>query len=883
MPKGENAVNQLSLFSTESMSKAKTASKRSKSKTGLKKPIKRKASRVYKVKTTSFILKSINYDEICKRFRVYIYDMSWGLFDKARGDGYSRMHCTLRDQTIMKDGTQYAYYILKGRLRVYLCLPPTVPPLKLRDYDNLLMNCREFDASTADTLDLVALFKVALKNFCVKDESDVAFTGKGKIYFPTGEMYKPEDKPGVEHRKVLGITPLHNWRRDRQLVRQSDGEHETLEILMRDNLGKMRLLSDKRKKALTNKTLQWQTYYRTPNNGQTFIQLIPHDLNNINTINVYEIKGENRAATPSQTTTTQPNAKDSKEPKRSGRNWIINVSTKSEEKLKQSRCHVLNQNLSDVQRYLQSVGIDAEMQVLSFSKVSTGTNKECKNELPFPNYPVTLIDARLNKSIDFEEVVRALRAERGDCQFVVKKKAAMENPGETERFLVIRDYGKAAFEEGGPLKEEYGDDPYRDDEKLKAKGVVLKTLVINPQDRKLTNKSADDEDYDIETDEEDNEDEDEKKEMQAYFKNSGKYLQYKLPSEKVLKRDLTISLSGLHLRDILMRNEKIQKRFPCYSLMEGMVFLYRQKALFVENGNLHIINLSDNDFDSEFHRITERDYDEVEEQIYRYYSFDDDKPLDKEQKELKGHYIIVSKDFVVEITKGNDCRALFDTDTMLQRLLNRTEPKSIKDFMVTTETDDPSVTTWNNFLSKLRRDGTTSASYEDLVQDTEQVKLEKAKEKAEKKEAKQIAEGKQPDKSKKGKTKKPSSYGLGGYRELGIDGKPIPIAKWNNNLSEYLGIDLRTPKNTVTDWSKGILFDHENLQYMVGQKNAFKDEQTRSNLIRGIILIDGEFNPDKFFPLLDVSFVRYNQYTVLPFPFKLIEKFIQLEEIGYRS
>ncbi len=69
---------------------------------------------------------------------------------------------------------------------------------------------------------------------------------------------------------------------------------------------------------------------------------------------------------------------------------------------------------------------------------------------------------------------------------------------------------------------------------------------------------------------------------------------------------------------------------------------------------------------------------------------------------------------------------------------------------------------------------------------------------------------------------------------------------------------------------------------MVGQKNAFKDEQTRSNLIRGIILIDGEFNPDKFFPLLDVSFVRYNQYTVLPFPFNLIKKFIQLEERGYK-
>lgn len=310
------------------------------------------------------------------------------------------------------------------------------------------------------------------------------------------------------------------------------------------------------------------------------------------------------------------------------------------------------------------------------------STKTCKNELPFTDYPVTLIDARLNKSIDFEEIVSALRAERSDCQFVVKKKAAMETPGETERFLVIRDYGKAAFEEGGPLN--------RDDEKLKAKGVVLKTLIINPQDRKLTNN---------------------------------------LPSGTDLKRDLTVSLSGLHIRDILMRNENISERFPCYSLMEGMVFLYRQKALFVDNGNLHIINLSDNYFFyRKFRLITKRCYKNVEVQIESYY----DKPLDKKPKdELKGHqYIIVSKESVIEITKG-------------------------------------------------------------------------------------------------------------------------------------------------------ILFDHENLQYRVEQKNAFKDEQTLSNC--GIIEIDGVFNPDKFFPLLDVSFVRYNQYTVLPFPFKLIEKFIELEEIGYPS
>ena len=805
--------NQLSIFS----SKCKVSKKRE------------KENIMYKVKTTSFILKSINYDVICKSFRVYIYTMNWKLFQNKNKDAFSQMHCTLRAQVIMRDETQYAYYMNTYHSKIYLCLPPTVSPLELHDYEKHNMLCKEFDSNTADKQDYLELFKVALRNFCVKDESDIAFTGKGKIFFRTGESYTPKQNPDISHQKVLGIMPRHNWQRDRQLARKNDGKHEKLEIFMPDNLTKLRSLSQKKKANLTNKKLQYDTYYKLANNGQTFIPLASHDLNQLKKINVFEIKGENSYK---KTTTSQTLPKEQQfATKTTSRNKIKNISTQSEEKLKYSRSYVLNKNLSNMQKYLQSVGIDAEMQVLNFLRVSKGNSKKYNKELPITDYTVTLIDARLNKSTDFKEIIKALRAVRNDCKFVVKEKSALEKDGETERFLVIRDYGKTAFDENGPLKEEYGVDPYQYDETLKIKGVVLKTLVINPKDRELSKKSNDEENK-----------------KQEAFKKSGQYLQYNLPSTADLKRDLTISLNGLHIREILMRNKNILQRFPYYSLIENLVFLYQNKALFVNNGNLHIINSSDSDFNNQFFFITGRKYDAVEKSIRDYYSFE---KLHKTQKKIfKGHqYIMVSKEFVIEITKGTDCRALFDTETMLQRISNRRIEKPIKEFMV--QNDKAEFVKWNDFLTQVMHDGTREACYENLV--------------------------KEPSKKESSCSLKSNGYSI-------ILEKPSPRTKsqWDNDLSEALELDLRSIKKTITDWSKGILFDHENMQYMVGQKDAFQDEQERSNLIRGIIELDGIFNPECFFPLLEVSFIRYKQYTVLPFPFKLIEKWILLEEIGYK-
>ncbi len=63
------------------------------------------------------------------------------------------------------------------------------------------------------------------------------------------------------------------------------------------------------------------------------------------------------------------------------------------------------------------------------------------------------------------------------------------------------------------------------------------------------------------------------------------------------------------------------------------------------------------------------------------------------------------------------------------------------------------------------------------------------------------------------------------------------------------------------------------MQYFVANIDGYKGyTQNKSYQVRKIIELDGEFEKDTFFKLLDIKFVRYGQYTVVPYPFNLIKK-----------
>jgi hypothetical protein len=78
--------------------------------------------------------------------------------------------------------------------------------------------------------------------------------------------------------------------------------------------------------------------------------------------------------------------------------------------------------------------------------------------------------------------------------------------------------------------------------------------------------------------------------------------------------------------------------------------------------------------------------------------------------------------------------------------------------------------------------------------------------------------------------------------------------------------------------SKGIWFNPKDLAYMVGDVNGFKDAQDRANLVRRFDVLYGSasaFDFQVFLEATAVRFIRYQQYTVYPYPFYLIEKYIQ--------
>ena len=73
---------------------------------------------------------------------------------------------------------------------------------------------------------------------------------------------------------------------------------------------------------------------------------------------------------------------------------------------------------------------------------------------------------------------------------------------------------------------------------------------------------------------------------------------------------------------------------------------------------------------------------------------------------------------------------------------------------------------------------------------------------------------------------------------------------------------------------------------MAGVKDTTTVDQERGHALRRIMVHQGNREPDKlhdqlaqsFFPLLEVNFIRYRNYTVVPFPFRMIEMWLEERE-----
>lgn len=89
--------------------------------------------------------------------------------------------------------------------------------------------------------------------------------------------------------------------------------------------------------------------------------------------------------------------------------------------------------------------------------------------------------------------------------------------------------------------------------------------------------------------------------------------------------------------------------------------------------------------------------------------------------------------------------------------------------------------------------------------------------------------------------------------------------------------DFGSIKGDDVQISKGIWFDNTDLAYRVADVNGFKSTQDRAHRIRRFVVLDGVPDLDiaPFLEATTVKFIRYKQYTVYPYLFYLIDKYIK--------
>lgn len=90
------------------------------------------------------------------------------------------------------------------------------------------------------------------------------------------------------------------------------------------------------------------------------------------------------------------------------------------------------------------------------------------------------------------------------------------------------------------------------------------------------------------------------------------------------------------------------------------------------------------------------------------------------------------------------------------------------------------------------------------------------------------------------------------------------------------GDRLLSPRQNALLFYTGIWYDEANMTYMVGSPDPIKPSQSNAHRLRSFRMLVGDsINLEDMLQLMAVGFVRLRQYTVLPYPFKLIRLYIE--------
>lgn len=518
-------------------------------------------------------------------------------------------------------------------------------------------------------------------------------------------------------------------------------------------------------------------------------------------------------------------------------------STKSLRALQQTRSHRLNLFIAQFVAYLNGLGLPFQQKRLSMQPMHTkSTAAMQKRQLPSEQKPIYIVDDRLNalrKPNDFAdslcEVANAATPDH-DTLFAVKPEAELE-PGDWA--LRIQDYEKGDFDPETGILRNWQD--AKADFYARHPLVIKQTMNVNNNSKKRQKEAES---------------------QKVLDWSATEYLDYDVPTVTDLNIQLEVCRNQLLLKDVVMFSQNVPPRLPQIQMMADMIFLYQGALVYFDGQDLHFMTVANNLEVAVAFVRAHTGWDLIDDVLMpaadkrKYEGISDAKDIESATKRP----FIISRDFVWEIWEGNG--RVLNEDAIIQERL-----ETLEQAIPTKKFYPPQPIKKNYLFSAMQLQSyvqfldlhvhESSISYLDLKR----------------RYGKHIRD----DRSRI-IIKDKGFFGL-----LSIQND----TRFKRYLSEHLGLTFESVREDhLFPVYKGIWYSPNSGHYVAGVKDTNNEEQERGHTLRRIVVHQGIKEPDElksllaqsFFPLLEVNFIRYKNYTVRPFPFQLIDIWQKVSE-----
>lgn len=515
-------------------------------------------------------------------------------------------------------------------------------------------------------------------------------------------------------------------------------------------------------------------------------------------------------------------------------------STKSLHTLKQTRSYLLSQFITRFVAYLNGLGLPFQQKRLSMQSMHSKSSAAMQErQLPLEQKPIYIIDDRLNASRQSDDFATEYCAVANqaitdhDALFIVKSEADLQ-PGDWA--LRLQDYDGNEFEPDTGILKDWQDT--KADFSTRHPKVVKQTINVNSNSKKRKEAAQ--------------------REKSRTW-SEAEYLNYGVPTATDIKTRIEVCRNQLLLKDVVMFPENVLPRLPQIEMMANMIFLYQGALVYFDGQGLHFRTVANN-FEAvaafvRTHTGWDLQDDVLLPSIEQYYF---NPQRDGSIEDTLKRPFIISRDFVWEIWEGNG-RVLNEDVIIQERLEALEQDRPCKEFypphLDSSLFTAAQLRVYAEFLDKEVRQ--TTISYVDLkAQYGKHIKDERG--------TILVKDG-------------------GFFNLLGISN----AKKYREYLKECVGLPLESVREDhLFPVYKGIWYSPDTSHYVAGVKDTSNEEQERGHTLRRIVIHQGIKESDKlkfllaqsFFPLLEVNFIRYKNYTVRPFPFQLIDIWQKVSE-----